>query len=118
MSTNRLVDLVNDLLDVAARGGRRASRSTGAPTDVGEVVREVATLLRPRIDDKGQQLELERRPTTCPPALADPARLRQMLTNLLTNAHLYTRQGRHARRSACARPAGTSRSRSPTPAAA
>jgi CheY-like chemotaxis protein len=32
-------------------------------------------------------------PAALPPALADPSRVRQILTNLLTNAHLYTPEG-------------------------
>ena len=88
LSTNRLVDLVNDLLDVARieAGQFEIHRR---PTDMVEAVREVATLIEPRIADKGQEFELKL-PRLLPPALADPARLRQIATNLITNAHLYT----------------------------
>jgi signal transduction histidine kinase/DNA-binding response OmpR family regulator len=88
LSTNRLVDLVNDLLDVARieAGQFEIHRR---PTDAVEAVREVATLIEPRIADKSQELELKL-PRLLPPALADPARLRQIATNLITNAHLYT----------------------------
>jgi signal transduction histidine kinase/FixJ family two-component response regulator/HAMP domain-containing protein len=91
VSTNRLVDLVNDLLDVARVEAGRAEVHR-RPTDLREVVREVVTLMRPRIDDKAQQLTIEL-PDELPAALADPARIRQVLTNLLTNAHLYTAKG-------------------------
>jgi CheY-like chemotaxis protein/nitrogen-specific signal transduction histidine kinase len=88
LSTNRLVDLVNDLLDVARieAGQFEIHRR---PTDVIEAVREVATLIEPRIEDKSQELDLQL-PRVLPPALADPARVRQIATNLVTNAHLYT----------------------------
>ncbi len=88
LSTNRLVDLVNDLLDVARieAGQFEIHRR---PTDVVEAVREVATLIEPRIADKAQELDMQL-PRVLPPALADPARLRQIATNLITNAHLYT----------------------------
>ena len=88
LSTNRLVDLVNDLLDVARieAGQFEIHRR---PTDAVEAVREVVTLIEPRIADKSQELELHL-PRVLPPALADPARLRQIATNLITNAHLYT----------------------------
>jgi signal transduction histidine kinase/DNA-binding NarL/FixJ family response regulator/HAMP domain-containing protein len=91
LSTNRLVDLVNDLLDVARVEAGRAEVHR-RPTDLREVVHEVATLMRPRVDDKGQRLELDL-PTELPAAFADPSRIRQILTNLLTNAHLYTAKG-------------------------
>ncbi|MFL5918854.1 MAG: ATP-binding protein [Gaiellaceae bacterium] len=88
LSTNRLVDLVNDLLDVARieAGQFEIHRR---PTDAVEAVREVATLIEPRIADKSQEFDLQL-PRVLPPALADPARLRQIATNLITNAHLYT----------------------------
>jgi signal transduction histidine kinase/DNA-binding response OmpR family regulator/HAMP domain-containing protein len=91
LSTNRLVDLVNDLLDVARVEAGRAEVHLRA-TDLREVVREVATLMRPRLDDKSQRLALDL-PEELTAALADPARIRQVLTNLMTNAHLYTGKG-------------------------
>ena len=102
VSTNRLVDLVNDLLDVARVEAGRAEVHR-RPTDLREIVREVATLMHPRIDDKRQRLELDL-PEELPPALADPVRIRQVLTNLITNAHLYT--GKGGRVSVGARAAG------------
>ena len=88
LSTNRLVDLVNDLLDVTRIEAGQAEISP-RPTDLAAIVREVATLMGPRLRDKGQQLQLTL-PEDVAPALADPARVRQIVTNLLTNAHLYT----------------------------
>src|SRR4051812_39304122 len=91
VSTNRLVDLVNDLLDVARLEAGRVEVHRRA-VDVGEAIHDVATLLRGRTDSKSQQLIVEVDPDT-PRVLADPARLRQMLMNLVTNAHLYTDEG-------------------------
>ena len=91
LSTNRLVDLVNDLLDVArVEAGQLELQRR--PISVGEAVNEVAVLLRPRLDDKKQTLTLEL-PHALPSAYADPGRIRQIVTNLLTNAHLYTAEG-------------------------
>jgi len=90
-STDRLVDLVNDLLDVARVEAGRVEIHR-RPTALPEIAREVAALLRPRLDDKAQRLELDA-PANLPLALADPARVRQILTNLVTNAHLYTDAG-------------------------
>jgi len=90
-STNRLVALVNDLLDVARlEAGRMEVHRR--PTDVRDCVEEVGRLLEPRMSEKGQRLRLDVAPET-PRVLADPDRLRQILTNLTTNAHLYTGEG-------------------------
>ena len=48
--------------------------------------------MEPRSTDKHQHLTVQVAPTV-PPALADPGRVRQIVANLLTNAHLYTRGG-------------------------
>lgn len=91
LSTNRLVDLVNDLLDVTRieAGHMELLRR---PTEIGEVVEEVVHLMRPRIEAKRQTIKLEM-PANTPPAMADPARIRQIVNNLVTNAHLYTPEG-------------------------
>jgi signal transduction histidine kinase/DNA-binding response OmpR family regulator len=91
VSTNRLVDLVNDLLDVARLEAGRVEVHR-RPVEVGEVLEDVITLLRGRIDAKHQVVHVEVAPDT-PRVLADATRLRQMLTNLVTNAHLYTEEG-------------------------
>ncbi len=90
-STDRLVELVNDLLDVARIDAHRVEIDR-RPVDVGEVVREVVELMAPRFDQKQQRLGTYVAPTL-PLTLADPARIRQIVANLLTNAHLYTPVG-------------------------
>jgi signal transduction histidine kinase/CheY-like chemotaxis protein len=90
-STDRLVDLVNDLLDVARL---EAGKMEVHPRlfDLGDVVRDVATLMSPRVSEKDQRLEVHV-PPGLPRALADPARVRQIVINLLSNAHEYTSEG-------------------------
>jgi signal transduction histidine kinase len=87
-STDRLVDLVNDLLDVARIESGQFEISPRS-CDLRDTVQEVAALMQPRVDEKRQRLVVEIAEPR-PPALADPARVRQIVTNLLTNAHLYT----------------------------
>ncbi|MEY2513793.1 MAG: hypothetical protein QOJ89_1151, partial [bacterium] len=87
-STDRLVDLVNDLLDVARIESGQYEIQPRA-CDLRATIEEVAALMAPRIADKHQRLDLQIAEPR-PPAVADPARVRQMITNLLTNAHLYT----------------------------
>ena len=91
LSTNRLVDLVADLLDVArVEAGQLEIQRR--PIAIGEAVDEVVRLMRPRIESKSQRLDVDLAPAL-PAASADPGRIRQIATNLLTNAHLYTPEG-------------------------
>ena len=87
-STDRLVDLVNDLLDVARIESGQFEISPRS-CDLRPTVEEVAALMAPRVNEKHQRLDVQIAEPR-PPALADPARVRQIITNLLTNAHLYT----------------------------
>jgi signal transduction histidine kinase/CheY-like chemotaxis protein len=100
-STDRLVDLVNDLLDVARLEAAQVELRPRA-VDVGELVKELAELMGPRVTAKHQSLTLEL-PAALPLARADPSRLRQILLNLVTNAHLYTPEGGRLQISADAR---------------
>ena len=90
-SADRLVELVNELLDVARLSSDQAVIDR-RPVDVGEAVRETVELLGARIAGKRQQIEIEIAPAL-PPALADANKLRQVIGNLVTNAHLYTPEG-------------------------
>jgi signal transduction histidine kinase/CheY-like chemotaxis protein/HAMP domain-containing protein len=90
-STDRLVELVGDLLDVA-RVEAGAVEIQRRPTDLRELVDEVASLLAPRLQARSHTLTIDV-PEDLPRAIVDPARIRQVLTNLLTNAHLYTAEG-------------------------
>lgn len=91
VSTDRLVELVSDLLDVTRlEAGQVEIRRR--PTDVGELLAEVAGLLGARVAEKHQSLDLDVA-ADLPRALVDPGRVRQIVVNLLTNAHLYTDAG-------------------------
>jgi signal transduction histidine kinase/DNA-binding response OmpR family regulator len=87
-STDRLVDLVNDLLDVARIEANRFEVNR-RPIDIAAPVREVLELIAPQIADKRQQLATYIAPDL-PLAYADPVRVRQIVGNLVTNAHTYT----------------------------
>jgi len=89
-STDRLVDLVNDLLDIARiESGQFEVHPRSI--DLRDTIEEVAALMTPRLQGKRQRLEVQIHDPR-PPALADPARMRQVMTNLVTNAHLYTEE--------------------------
>jgi PAS domain S-box-containing protein len=83
--------LVDDLLDAArlCRGGIALRKE---PVDVAALVLRTAADLRPLIESRGQQLEVAL-PDAPAWLEADPTRLGQVLTNLLTNAAKYTDPG-------------------------
>jgi len=90
-NADRLVMLVNDLLDVSRIEADRINlRLTSV--ELGGPIQEVATALRPLMEQKGQSLELEL-PEDLPQVRADRDRVVQIMTNLLSNAHKYTLEG-------------------------
>jgi signal transduction histidine kinase len=90
-STDRLIDLVNNLLDVARidDGTLEVSR---APTDLRRVIRVAVQAIRPRVEAKGQTLTTDV-PNDLPLALVDGDRTTEVLLRLLANAHNYTPPG-------------------------
>ncbi|HEY1524341.1 MAG TPA: ATP-binding protein [Solirubrobacteraceae bacterium] len=90
-STDRLTELVSHLLDVARIEADHVEIDL-RPMDAGEAAREVAELMGPRIEEKHQRLSVHVAPAAGL-VLADPSRLRQIVANLVTNAHLYTGEG-------------------------
>jgi signal transduction histidine kinase/HAMP domain-containing protein len=90
-STDRLVGLVDDLLEVARIEAGRVS-VVQQTIRIEPLVEETARLMAPRIEASGQRLELALSPDL-PPVLADGRRVRQILDNLLANAHLYSGEG-------------------------
>ena len=86
-STDRLVGLVDDLLEVARIEAGRVS-VVQQTIRIEPLVEETARLMAPRIEASGQRLELAL-PADLAPALADGRRVRQIVENLLANAHLY-----------------------------
>ncbi|MGN6759361.1 MAG: response regulator [Thermomicrobiales bacterium] len=90
-NADRLVALINDLLDVSRiESGRVELRRL--PLDLARLVHAAAGALRLQIEAKQQTLTLAV-PATLPRVSADPDRLTQILTNLLSNAYKYTPPG-------------------------
>jgi signal transduction histidine kinase/DNA-binding NarL/FixJ family response regulator/HPt (histidine-containing phosphotransfer) domain-containing protein len=91
-SGNHLLNLINDILDLSkVESGRfQAERIAFAPH---KVASEVVTTLAERAREKGLELSLQF-PHALPAQVeADPARLRQILTNLIGNAIKFTERG-------------------------
>jgi two-component system, sensor histidine kinase len=92
-SGHQMVSLINDLLDLTKIDAGKLSL-TPTPTDVRQVVGDVAALFSPLAARK----ELDFR-TTIDPAVparisTDTLRLKQVLTNLVSNAVKFTQAGR------------------------
>ncbi len=84
--------LLSDILDSAKieAGQIALERSV---FDLGEAVRGVAALYRPSADQKGVALRLEVGPAAEGPVEGDLVRLRQVLSNLISNALKFTETG-------------------------
>jgi signal transduction histidine kinase len=90
-NTRHLVRLLNDLLDLArSDAGRLTIKPTS--TDAGPLVEDAAKTMRSQTEAKGQSLHLRADPNL-PRINVDRDRIRQVLVNLLTNAHEYCPEG-------------------------
>jgi signal transduction histidine kinase len=86
-----LVGLLNDLLDLArSDAGRLAIRPQ--PTEVAPLVEDVVRTMRAQTEAASQTLSEEIQPGL-PQIDVEPDRIRQILVNLLTNAHEYCPEG-------------------------
>jgi signal transduction histidine kinase len=97
-----LVRLLNNLLDLARSDvGRLAIQAQ--PTEVAPLVEDVVRTMRAQTEAGNQSLR-EDLPSGLPLINVDPDRIRQILVNLLTNAHEYSPEG--ASIAVAARPLG------------
>jgi two-component system phosphate regulon sensor histidine kinase PhoR len=87
-ANERLVGLVNDLLDISRLESGRLTVSP-QPLHVGTITESVLQELDPLIKDKGHRLSLSGFEEV-PPVVADPQLVRQVILNLLSNAIKYT----------------------------
>lgn len=86
-----LVKLLNDLLDLArSDAGRLAIRPQ--PTEVAPLVEDVTRTMRAQTEAGNQSLSEEIQPGL-PLINVEPDRIRQILVNLITNAHEYSPEG-------------------------
>jgi signal transduction histidine kinase len=90
-NVDRMSRLVSDLADIA-RLETGHLRLEMEPTAVAEVIEEALSGLHGQIEEKEQVLALQIE-DDLPPIHADPTRMVQVLTNLISNANKYTPEG-------------------------
>jgi len=101
-----LLELINDILDLSKI---EAGRMVIEPIDCSawDVVEDVAALMRIRAEEKGLELQVEYEFPLPQTVRTDPVRLRQILTNLVSNAIKFTDQGSVRIAVRCTAPQGT-----------
>jgi signal transduction histidine kinase/ActR/RegA family two-component response regulator len=87
-----LLRLLNDILDLAkVESGRLQIESVAF--DIGNLLGQIADLMRPVALEKGLKLKLELPAMPPPPVSGDPTRIRQIVSNFLSNAIKFTDEG-------------------------
>ncbi|WP_427791814.1 ATP-binding protein [Brevundimonas diminuta] len=84
--------LLSDILDVSRIESGQVAIDP-APFDLEAAVRDVSALWAPLVMDKGLELRLDLDPTLPRRVVGDAVRLRQVLTNLVSNALKFTQEG-------------------------
>jgi signal transduction histidine kinase len=92
-SADRLRSLTAQLLDVNRIEAERVDLVL-QPTDLAALMEDIVAEFRPQLEAKSQSTALNISPDL-PLALIDETRTAQIITNLLSNAHLYTPEGGH-----------------------
>ena len=89
--TDRLETMLNDLLDMA-KAQATPLELHRQPLDIPVAIANAAELCYPPIKQKFQSLNLEI-PETLPQVMADPERFDYIISNLLSNANKFSREG-------------------------
>jgi signal transduction histidine kinase len=87
-STEYLIDLMEDMLDIA-RLETGDTRLDLQPVSIGQIVTQISSSFKQRVRDKNLRLAA-RVSLRLPPVLGDQDRISQILNSLVTNAYLYT----------------------------
>jgi PAS domain S-box-containing protein len=91
-SSQSLLELINDVQDFSLiETGKLDLEATDF--SLNESLRSVVNLLAPHAEEKGLELTCDVQPGVPDALVGDPARLRQVVTNLIDNAIKYTEQG-------------------------
>ncbi len=93
-SADTLLSLINDLLDIAKIEARTVELEE-LPFSVSEMIQEIISMMNVRVQEKGLRLisSLETSSLQKKLLLGDPTRLKQVITNLCSNAVKFTERG-------------------------
>lgn len=91
-NTQRLSNLINDLLDIQRIESGRTPLQLSA-TSLSQVVAQVAETFRVQAEQKGLRFTVDIPQSGIPLIMGDPDRLTQIAGNLVSNAVKYTREG-------------------------
>lgn len=89
-ATQRLIALVNDLLDVSRIESGRVEL-TIVPLNLNQIVKETVAIFQPQADEKGLIIKVDL--DSAPSPKGDDAKVREVISNLLSNAIKYTPHG-------------------------
>ena len=91
-SAESLLTILNDILDFSKIDSRKLELDA-IPFSIGTLVMDLLRTFSLKADQKGLELIGDLDPAIPAPIVGDPARLRQVLTNLLGNAIKFTERG-------------------------
>ncbi|MBN1659156.1 MAG: response regulator [Anaerolineae bacterium] len=90
-NAERLHSMVSDLLDISRIESGRVDLDVQV-ISLEPIVKQVAATLQKQFEDRSLKLTIDV-PPDLPEFFGDPARIGQILTNLLSNAYKYTQEG-------------------------
>ena len=91
-SSNHLLSLLNDVLDLSRIESGKAVFSP-EPVDITKLTDNVLAIMKGLLYNRDLKFEVYRERPKNPYVLADAARIREVLTNLLGNAVKFTKDG-------------------------
>ena len=91
-SSRYLLDLINDILDLSKIENDSLELRT-EPMNIGMQIEQVVTIIKPKMNEKKQELSVKCNCKEFGTVSGNPTRFRQVLMNLFSNAVKYTPEG-------------------------